>query len=554
MENLKIVLELLKTPRYKYTALAGLLGLLTAVVLWIVLPENGTADLYEYYGVTAEETVVFLNSDRADFKVLRENGAYYLPLDTVQAEINSRFYNDEETAAVLYALPQETSEFHPDDASGVLIKRGGTLYIALATVKEYTALEYREYNIAGQPRRLWIWTAYGEKITGTIVAKDTDLRTDSSKFGRVITDESIGTEVLILSEKGRWMYVLTEDGHMGYIRKKHLLESREIVRTNDTFTEQDYGGRTFEGTVSLGFDYIDNVSYGLDVLRQHLEAECAVNVLAPTWFVLYGADGEFNSCADPAYVATAHENGLQVWIMIENMTCGCDTEALLKSRTARTNLVNNLTEAVEACGADGINLDFESMAADLVPHYLEFIRELKQACIRKNIVLSCDTFSPYSWNLKYDHTELGKILDYVIIMGYDESWEKPGPNSDKAFIDFSCARSLEMIPAEKLIMALPFYTRAWAETENGWSRAEVYMRDCASLMESCADAEWDEEKGCYHGHVEIDGVTKEIWFEDLRSMETRLNVVSGYVLKGVAFWRLGQEDTAVWELVRDYIK
>lgn len=553
-DNLDIILSILKTPRYRLTLIAGLLGALTALGLFLVLPESGEADLYEYYGVTSDETVVFLNSARTDMPVLYEKGRYYAALDAVQKTLNERFYYDEETGGVLYVLPEETRTFLPGDGTQDLIARDNVRYIALDTVKEFTALEYDDFGGENEPRRLWIRNDYGVKVAETIVGKDTVLRTEAGKLGRVVAKEEVGTQVRVLEEKGRWAQVLTADGHLGYVKRKHLLEVRERIRINDDFAEQDYTGETVKGTISLGFDYIDNVSYGLDVLKGHLEMDRAVNVLTPTWFVLHGGDGDFSSCADPAYVALAHENGKQVWIMIENITGGCDTEALLKSRKARGNLIRNLTEAVEACGADGINLDFEAMPEALVPHYMQFIRELKQVCIEKKIILSVDTFSPYSWNLKYDHTELGKVADYVIIMGYDESWAEPGPNSDTSFIDFSCKRSQELIPGEKLIIAVPFYTRAWSKGEKDWIRSEVYMRDCPALMEACGDLAWDEEVGCYHGHVEMDGVEKEIWFEDVRSMEARLDVISKYVVKGIAAWRLGQEDPGVWELFRKLTK
>lgn len=551
IEKLKIAFSLLSMSRYRYPLLAGLVGALTALVLLVFLPENGAADLYAYYGVNEGETVLFLNSEQLEAPVLYEGSRCYLPLETVQQRLNGRFYSDEESGSVLYVLPEETSCYVPDAASGELITREGVQYLAMDVILPCTQVTEREFSDENGPRRLWLWTDFETEQERAIVRKDTVLRTEGSKLGRVITEENSGAEVLVLEEKGRWTRVMTANGHVGYVPGKHLLESHGTTAAWDGPEIPEFPVKTVSGRISMGFDYIDNVSYGLDMLKQHLETERAVNILAPTWFVLHGAEGEFSSCADPEYVKLAHENGKQVWVMIENITGGCDTEALLKSRTARENLVQNLTQAVEACGADGINLDFESMSEDLIPHYLQFIRELKQVCLKKDLVLSADTFTPYSWNLKYDHKELGKVLDYVIVMCYDESWEEPGPNSDLEFVDYTCRKSLEMIPAEKLVIAVPFYTRAWALNDSGaWTRQEVYMRDCKTLMDNCVDLEWLDDVGCYHGHVDMDGVEKEIWFEDYASAEQRLNRISGYVLKGIAFWRLGQEDPAVWDLVR----
>ena len=47
------------------------------------------------------------------------------------------------------------------------------------------------------------------------------------------------------------------------------------------------------------------------------------------------------------------------------------------------------------------------------------MRELSVKCRNNNLVLSVDVPSPYSFNEHYSQKELGEVVDYVIIMGYD---------------------------------------------------------------------------------------------------------------------------------------
>ena len=63
---------------------------------------------------------------------------------------------------------------------------------------------------------------------------------------------------------------------------------------------------------------------------------------------------------------------------------------------------------------------------------------------------------------------------------------------------------------------------------------------------------WLEDKGCWHGTVDVDGVTREIWFEDPESSEIRIGIIASHDVAGLAYWRLGQEDPEVWQSVRSH--
>ena len=541
-------------------------GILLLILLLIflpkLLPNNNPADTYAYYGISEGDTVVFINTERAEVQILREEGQIYLPLEAVNSYLNQRFYLDRESGHVLYTLPDRmdelTAEKRTYSEGGVSVSaktapyivREGAAYLSLEIVEKYTRLQYEEFS---KPDRLWIWTIFDEDIPYLYTKKPVYLRTGAGKGNPVLNRDDPGDTYIQISEEKGWYLVMSEDGHMGYIPAKKLIGSSMVQRSGDFFEEQVYGTNRHPGKISMGFDYIDDISYGLDMLKLHLEDEEAVNVVSPTWFVLEGNEGDFKSCADPEYVSLAHENQLQVWVMIENITGGVDNMELFSSRKAREKLIRNLTDAVEEYDLDGINLDMESLTEQSVPHYLQFIRELSLALYGTGVILSADTYAPYSWNLKYDLPELAKLLDYVVIMGYDESWDTPGPNSDKEFITFCCEKSLLSCPKEKLIIAVPFYTRGWAVKEDGsWSRSEIKMKKSVELLETCKDKEWLEDKGCWHGHVEIDGVTREVWFEDAESSEIRISIIAEHDVAGLAYWRLSQEDPAVWTSVKKH--
>ena len=80
------------------------------------------------------------------------------------------------------------------------------------------------------------------------------------------------------------------------------------------------------------------------------------------------------------------------------------------------------------------------------------------------------------------------------------------------------------------------------------------MSEAASVVENAGvQAEWDENTKQNYAQWEADGGTYRIWLEDTRSLEEKLKVIRENNLAGVAEWSLGMEDSAVWDLILQYV-
>ena len=107
------------------------------------------------------------------------------------------------------------------------------------------------------------------------------------------------------------------------------------------------------------------------------------------------------------------------------------------------------------------------MSTDAGEGYIQFIRELSIKCKKNDIVLSVDNYVPSSYTAFYNRKEQSCFADYIIIMGYDEHYKGSEEAGSVASIDFvknGIKNTLKEVPAEQTILALPFYTRLWAET------------------------------------------------------------------------------------------
>ena len=173
------------------------------------------------------------------------------------------------------------------------------------------------------------------------------------------------------------------------------------------------------------------------------------------------------------------------------------------------------------------------------------------------MVLSVDNYVPAAYNAFYDIETQGKFVDYVIIMAYDEHYSGSSVAGSVASIGFlkkAVSDTLKMVPKEQVIMAVPFYTRLWAESGSGLSSEALTMKGAADVLKRRGiEAKWDDGTAQNYAEYEENGITYKIWLEDVHSMDARMKVISGAKVAGAAAWRLGYETEEIWPLIGHYL-
>ena len=179
------------------------------------------------------------------------------------------------------------------------------------------------------------------------------------------------------------------------------------------------------------------------------------------------------------------------------------------------------------------------------------------------MVISVDNYTPASHNAFYDLEEQGLVVDYVILMAYDEHYagsKESGSVSSLGFVSDGVTNMLKQVPAERVVVGLPFFTRLWKEvkTKNGVdvSSAGAYGMSGAESVLSANDAKkkWDDTTGQYYAQYKADGATYKIWLEDEVSLEKKMQTVMKNKVAGVAFWKLGLERSITWKIIDDALQ
>lgn len=529
--------------------LVAILGIVTHVVMKYI-PSSEKMDLNEYYGEMADgEIALVIGTEKLEERGLVVGDRVYLPLDVVNTYLNQRYYWDSANQQILYATPSElTSESASSEAGDKVWVKDDKVYLNLTYVQEYTDLDA---YITKDPYRIAIQYKFKNVKTVT-VKKNTSIRYRGGIKSAILTSVKKGTKLRLIEEMENWDQVATDDGYIGYIDKKKVGEA-EKTKFERSFNREQYSYLTMDSKVNMVWHQVtstDANAYFADATANMT----GVNVISPTWFYLTDTSGNIASIASADYVSQAHEKGLQVWGLIDNFTQEVSTTETLSSTAARQNIISQLIQAAQDVGMDGINVDFESLSEDVGTHFLEFLRELSIECHKNNLVLSVDNPVPEDFTSHYDRAEQGRVVDYVIIMGYDEHYvgSEAGSVASLPWVEQGIQDTLDEVPAERVINAIPFYTRLW-KTTGGNVTSEAIGMDQAqqTIADNNVETYWDKTTSQNYGKYDIDNSTYQIWLEDAQSVAEKVKLVSKYDLAGVSAWKLGFENNGIWQVISD---
>lgn len=529
--------------------LVAILGIVTHVVMKYI-PSSEKMDLNEYYGEMADgEIALVIGTEKLEERGLVDGDRVYLPLDVVNTYLNQRYYWDSANQQILYATPSElTSVSASSEAGDKVWVKDDKVYLNLTYVQEFTDLDA---YITKDPYRIAIQYKFKNVKTVT-VKKNTSIRYRGGIKSAILTSVKKGTKLRLIEEMENWDQVATDDGYIGYIDKKKVGEA-EKTKFERSFKKEEYSYLTMDSKVNMVWHQVtstDANAYFADATANMT----GVNVISPTWFYLTDTSGNIASIASADYVSQAHEKGLQVWGLIDNFTQEVSTTETLSSAAARQNIISQLIQAAQDVGMDGINVDFESLSEDVGTHFLEFLRELSIECHKNNLVLSVDNPVPEDFTSHYDRAEQGRVVDYVIIMGYDEHYvgSEAGSVASLPWVEQGIQDTLDEVPAERVINAIPFYTRLWRTTGGNVTSEAIGMDQAQqTIADNNVETYWDKTTSQNYGKYDIDNSTYQIWLEDAQSVAEKVKLVSKYDLAGVSAWKLGFENNGIWQVISD---
>ncbi|MCI8384102.1 MAG: hypothetical protein HFJ33_04470 [Clostridia bacterium] len=387
-----------------------------------------------------------------------------------------------------------------------------------------------------------------------IVSANLPVKSSTNFIAKTVDRIKKGETVIVISSDKGYSKIRTEKGKLGYVKSEQL-ENEYKVR------EEMEEEKQVEGKINLTWDYFSK--YGSAPERK--EKIQGVNVVSPAFFYL-DEKGNFKENVGnkgQAYIEWAHANGYKIWPMFSNAEAATNgglsvTSDIMNHYEKRQKLIENLVNVCVKYKLDGINIDFENMKQEDKDMFSRFIIELTPRLKEMGLVTSVDVTAPdggETWSMCFDRHVIGDVADYIVFMAYDQygvSSSKPGTTAGYDWVKLSLNKFLqtEEIESNKIILAVPFYTRVWTTNGKGETSSKtVDMKNIDKVIPDNSQKEWNDDlKQNYVEYTEGEN-KKQIWIEDIDSLKAKISLIQEKNLAGVGSWQKGMESEEVWEMI-----
>jgi len=544
--------------------------LMMLVLTFLLVSTVGMIYLYpafqqEQLNATGNVEIYYMG-DKIQYTAIEMDGQLYLPFDFIREYVDPTIHWDEKEEVAIITTNTDVFHFPFGKTEGLLnlepysftypmVKDGDVVYLPVDPIIHYYHLKL---NFVANDSILIVHDLT-KPIQQGIVLERTKLRKQPTWNSPWLAEADLNQNLYIMHETSGWYWVETEQGLMGFMDKDKVQLTG--IKTNEIKKEVYQPWNPIGEPIVLTWEYATNFTVNLDQIGELT----GLHVVSPTWFHLQ-KNGLVTNKADMPYVDWAHKKGFQVWALFSNSFDPDLTHDMLSDSLKRTKVIKQLLSYVDFYQLDGINIDFENVYVKDKELLVQFIRELTPLLHEKDRTVSMDvTFKSKSenWSMFYDREKLGEIVDYLIVMGYDEHWAsspKAGSVASLPWVEKGIKALLQEVSNEKIILGVPFYTRLWIEEEDDDGKIRVSSKAMTMnqierwIKENNVKIQYDKVSGQNYVEKKDGNIIYKIWIEDELSMENRVNLMKKYRLAGIAAWRRGFEHDEFWPALAKMIE
>lgn len=540
--------------------------IVVAIVLLAAIFVIKIAGNYKNNDIVGKVNLIINNSNvTADLKqdvFVDENGVIYIAKEDIENFFDNYIYYDEKYNQIITGSSTKIANMVVGENSATVnsaevklkspvIEKENKYFIPFSELKSVYNVDIEYIN-----NRVVV-DSLDRKYQIATVAKDISIKSKPTSLSRTVDKIKAGDAVVISNRKddlvkSGWKKIRTSNGSLGYVKEDNL---GKINTIRDDMVETS----KVEGKVSLAWEYFSD--YGSAPERSG--AMDGVNVVSPTFFRLEqlgkGNVKENVGTAGINYINWAHNNGLKVWAMISNESMLDTTSEIMNDYKLRNKLINNIVNLVVKYNLDGINIDFENMYMEDKAMFNRFLIELEPRLNEMGKVLTVDVTAPdgsETWSMCFDRNTISKVADYIIFMAYDQygaSSNKEGTTAGCDWVEANITKFLgqEGVNPDKLVLAVPFYTRLWKEANGEVSSDTVDLKDVDKVIPANVEKKWNDNLKQYYIEYTQNGAVYKMWIEDLKSISAKLDLINKYKLAGAAYWEKDRESPEIWDIVKE---
>lgn len=498
--------------------------------------------------------------------VLIENNIIYLSKQDIANFFDKYIYKDKETNQIITTYEKKIATIGFEEKKiningsekniyASAIQKDNIEYLPISEMNDVYDIEIQ--NI--EDTKVVTMDSYNKEQKRAIVSSNLPVKSSTNFIAKTVDRVKKGDIVVVISSDKGYTKIRTEKGKVGYI-KSNKLENEYTVR--ESMEEE----KQIDGKINLTWDYYSTVGSAPDRTGTTIDG---INVVSPAFFYL-DEKGNFKENIGnkgQAYIEWAHSNGYKVWPMFSNAEAATKslsiTSNIMNSYEQRQKLIENIVNSCVKYKLDGINIDFENMKQEDKDMYSRFIIELTPRMKEIGLITSVDVTAPdggETWSMCFDRNIIGDVADYIVFMAYDEygvSSSKPGTTAGYDWVKLSLNKFLqtEEIESNKIILAVPFYTRVWTTDGSGKVTSDtVSMKNINKVIPEGTERKWDEDLKQNYAEYTKGGNKKQIWIEDIESLKAKLSLIKENNLAGVGSWQKGMETDEVWGVIKECLE
>ena len=522
---------------------------------FIIVGKNKTTNLV----INNKNVTLNLKND-----ILIDNNEVYLSKKDLGNFFDKYIYEDKDNNQIITTYDTKVAVISLDDNKINIngsnkktylkpITKDETTYIPISELKDVYGIEI---NYIEKSKVVTIDSTSKEQVKA-IATKNLPVKSSTKFIAKTIDRIKKGSYVIVISEDNGYTKVRTENGKIGYVKTKKIA-NKVTVRENIEKSKQ------ISGKVNLVWDYYSEYVTAPNRSGEKMEG---VNVVSPA-FLYLNSNGELETnigTSGQAYIEWAHNNGYKVWPMVQNAGTGMTevTSKLVNSYKNRQTFIDELVTTCVKYKLDGLNIDFENMKEEDKDMFSRLIIELTPRLNDMGLEVSVDVTAPDgdpNWSLCFDRNVIGDVANYIVFMAYDQygsSSNKAGTTAGYDWVKVSLNKFLttEDIESDKIILAIPLYTKLWTEDSNGnvVKQIPVSIKNVDNILPDNVSKKWDDDLKQYYVEYTENGYTKKMWVEDKESLSAKITLITDNKLAGVASWKKDFETEDFWSFLDEKI-
>ena len=358
-------------------------------------------------------------------------------------------------------------------------------------------------------------------------------------------------ECLIINPRNK-SYIVKEKDSLDSISKKFSLSKEKILKDNSLTDENSIKPGL---KIHLDYDNLEKVNGLINgYCYQGISNKVLNNTLPTLSYISPFAyrlkeNGNLVPLDDQRIITKADNHDTNSMLVVANIkeSGGFSTSLaskILNNQNAINTLINDINSTIKEKNYQALCIDFEYVNEDEKNLYTEFIKKVKEGIgDNKLFVALAPKNSDEQKGLLYtahDYYNIGKIVDYVILMTYEWGYTfgEPMPVAPLDQVRRVIRYAKSKIDESKIIMGVPNYGYDWTLPYQKGSKAESISNvDAISLAKKYnVEIKYDSQSQTPYFNYKKDGKLHVVHFDDACSINSKINLAIDENIKGLSIW------------------